>query len=71
MSDNNKQPDKDQQQDQPDKKNIDPKKKYMPDGTEEPSKEANREANADPKHPDNSPKFDDNPDETKRKIPNL
>jgi hypothetical protein len=59
------------QQDQPDKKNIDPKKKYMPDGTEEPSKEANREANYDPDKPDNAPRFDDNPDETKKKIPHL
>ena len=69
MTDNNKHPDK--KNIDPEKKNIDPQKKYMPDGTEEPSKEANREANADPKHPDNTPKFDDNPDETKRKIPNL
>ncbi|MDO6430510.1 hypothetical protein Q4E93_07930 [Flavitalea sp. BT771] len=60
-----------QQQDSPDKKNIDPKKKYMPDGTEEPSREANREAKNDPDNPDNAPKFDDNPDETKKKIPNL
>jgi len=67
MSDKNKQPN---QPDQPDK-NFDPAKKHLPDGTEEPSKEANREANTDPNRPDNAPKFDDNPDETKRKIPNL
>ena len=65
-NDNNK-----KQQDSPDKKNIDPKKRYMPDGTEEPSREANREANADPEKPDNAPTFDDNPDETKKKIPRL
>jgi hypothetical protein len=59
------------QQDSPDKKNIDPKKRYMPDGTEEPSRETNREANYDPDVPDNAPKFDDNPDETKKKIPHL
>ena len=62
---------KQNKQDQPDKKNIDPKKKYMPDGTEEPSREANREANSNPEKPDTAPKFDDNPDETKKKIPNL
>jgi len=62
---------KNKQQDRPDKKHIDPKKKYMPDGTEEPSKEANREANTNPNDPDKTPKFDDNPEETKRKIPNL
>jgi len=63
--------DKHKQQDQPDNKKFDPNKKHLPDGTEEPSREANREASMDPKHPDNAPKFDDNPDETKRKIPNL
>ena len=80
MSQEQKNPSKQQGQDnsrgnQPDKKNDpskkDPSKKYMPDGTEEPSREADREANYGPNDPDKKIEIDDNPDETKRKIPNL
>jgi hypothetical protein len=63
---------KQDQRDPQGKPKNDPSRKYMPDGTEEPSKEANREADYDQgDQPDTSPKFDDNPDETKRKIPNM